>query len=239
MVPSLAAFWFNPKLQNHIARATLKGYLFFLTHKLLPALQVYSISEISGFNRYAGAAVYVADHRGKLDALLLLSILKSAGVLIKSKYGRLPLYRALIKYIDFISVDSDTPQSLFQAMDRCKELLKVGKNIVVFPEGTRATSGRMLPFKEFAFRLAADTGVPVIPVIVHSDYPFMAKLPGSIFPKNKLHYTIRCLEAYYPVDEERPASFAARLRVRMAEELKILDKGTVWERSRDDPCPMQ
>ena len=171
--------------------------------------------------------------------MLLLSILKDAGVLIKSKYGRLPLYRALIKYIDFVSVDSDTPQSLSRAMDRCKGLLKVGKNIVVFPEGTRATSGRILPFKEFAFRLAAETGVPIIPVIVHSDYPFMAKLPGSIFPKNKLHYTIRCLEPHYPVNEERPASFAARLRARMAEELKILDRGTVWERSGDDQCLMK
>jgi 1-acyl-sn-glycerol-3-phosphate acyltransferase len=230
IVPCIAAFSFNRRLQNEIARKMLKGYLFLLTQRLLPALQVYSISEISGFTRYAeSAAIYVANHRGKLDALLLLSIIKSAGVLVKPKYGRLPLYRALIRYIDFVSVDSDTPQSLFRAIDRCKDLLSAGKDMLVFPEGTRSASGRLLPFKEFAFRLAVETNAPVIPVIVHSDYPFMAKLPGSIFPKNKLRYAVRCLGPHVPFDKERPADFGARIRARMAEELKTLDRGTAWE----------
>jgi 1-acyl-sn-glycerol-3-phosphate acyltransferase len=238
IVPCIAVLSVNRRLQNRIARKTLRSYLILLTQKLLPALQVYSIAEISGFPGHADSpAIYVANHRGKLDALLLLSILSDAGVLIKSKYARFPLYRALVKYIDFVSVDSDTPQSLSGAMDRCRGILSAGNNILVFPEGTRATSGRLLPFKEFAFWLAAQTGFPLIPVIVHSDYPFMAKLPGSIFPKNKLHYTVRCLEPHYPIDKEKPASFAARLHARMAEELKMLDRGTVWERTRDDTCP--
>jgi 1-acyl-sn-glycerol-3-phosphate acyltransferase len=232
MAPFFAVFSFNRGLRDGIARKTLRGYLVFLTQRLLPALHVYSISEVSGFSGKAGnAAIYVANHRGRLDALLLLSILQGAGVLIKSKYGRLPLYRALIKYIDFIQVESDTHQSLFRAMDRCKGLLLAGKNILIFPEGARAVSGRLLPFKEFAFRLGLDAGVPVIPVIVHSDYPFMAKLPGSIFPKNKLNYTIRCLEAHFPLDKERPSAFADRVSARMAQELKLLDQGTAWERT--------
>jgi 1-acyl-sn-glycerol-3-phosphate acyltransferase len=116
-------------------------------------------------------------------------------------------------------------------MDRCKELLAAGKNILIFPEGARAASGRLLPFREFAFRLGIETRAPVIPVMVHSDYPFMAKLPGSIFPKNKLNYTIRCLEAHFPLEKESPSAFAARTRERMGQELKLLDQGTVWERA--------
>jgi 1-acyl-sn-glycerol-3-phosphate acyltransferase len=230
MVPVIAALAMFPSLQKKIARRTLHGYLVFLTQQLLPALQVYFISEISGFRRQEGcASVFISNHRGKLDALLLLSILKETGVLIKSKYGRLPLYRAFIKYLDFVSVESETPQSLSLAMDRCTGLLREGKNILIFPEGARGASGRLLPFREFAFRLAIEAGAPVVPVIVHSDYPFMAKLPGSIFPKNKLKYTIRCLEAHFPLDKEKPSSFAARLRSRMAQELASLDRGTGWE----------
>jgi 1-acyl-sn-glycerol-3-phosphate acyltransferase len=212
-------------------RKIFKRYLFLLAHKVLPGLHIYSISEISGFFRYTGtAAVYIANHRGRLDSLLLLSIIEDAGVLIKSKYCRFPFYRALVKYFDFIAVSSDAPHSLSQAFDRCKKLIAEGKNILVFPEGTRASSSRLLPFKEFAFRLAAQTKVPLIPVIIHSNYPFLAKLPGSIFPGNNVSFTIRCLEAHQHVDKETPAQSASQLRQHMAKELKTLDQGTIWER---------
>jgi 1-acyl-sn-glycerol-3-phosphate acyltransferase len=217
-------------VKRRFAQFTFRRYLFFLTRQLLPMLQVYSIAEISGFSTTAApSALYVANHRGRLDALLLLALLSNTAVLIKSKYCRFPLYRAFVKYLDFVAVDSATPNSLGAARGRCKGLLADRKNILVFPEGARATSGNLLPFKEFAFRLACESRVPIVPVIVHSDFPFMANLPGSIFPKNKIRYTLRRLEALYPCDGERPSDFAARVRRRMSEELKTLDRDTVWE----------
>jgi 1-acyl-sn-glycerol-3-phosphate acyltransferase len=38
--------------------------------------------------------------------------------------------------------------------------------MVIFPEGTRSTDGRLLPFKKGPFHLAMDSGVPVIPVTI-------------------------------------------------------------------------
>jgi 1-acyl-sn-glycerol-3-phosphate acyltransferase len=168
-----------------------QGYVYFLTRRLLPLLQIYSIVEISGFDNHdpKKASLYVANHRGRLDALLLLSILKNTCALIKSTYTRFPIYSAFVKYLDFISIDSESPRTLAAALSKCRELIANGKSLLVFPEGTRATSGRLLPFKELAFRLASDMDVTLFPVIVHSDYPFMTKDPGSIFPKKKLTYT--------------------------------------------------
>jgi 1-acyl-sn-glycerol-3-phosphate acyltransferase len=37
---------------------------------------------------------------------------------------------------------------------------------MVFPEGTRSPTADMLPFKDGAFRLAIDTGVPILPLAV-------------------------------------------------------------------------
>jgi 1-acyl-sn-glycerol-3-phosphate acyltransferase len=238
VVPCIPILSFHQRAKAPFVRKLFKRYLFLLAHKVLPGLQIYSISEISGFLRHTGnPAVYIANHRGRLDALLLLSIIEDAGVVIKSKYCRLPFYSALVKHFDFIAVSSDAPHSLSQAFDRGKELLMAGKNILIFPEGTRASSGRLLPFKEFAFRLASETKVPLIPVIIHSNCPFLAKLPGSIFPGNKVRFTIRCLEAHYHDDKEIPALCASRLRARMANELKTLDQGTLWERMGNGPCP--
>jgi 1-acyl-sn-glycerol-3-phosphate acyltransferase len=46
---------------------------------------------------------------------------------------------------------------------------------MVFAEGTRSRDGRLLPFKSGAFRLAIETGVPVLPVAVNGTGPGMPK----------------------------------------------------------------
>ena len=38
---------------------------------------------------------------------------------------------------------------------------------MIFPEGTRSATAELLPFKDGAFRLAIDAGVPILPLAVH------------------------------------------------------------------------
>jgi 1-acyl-sn-glycerol-3-phosphate acyltransferase len=45
-------------------------------------------------------------------------------------------------------------------------VLKKKVSVIIFPEGTRSASGEMLPFKDGAFRLAIDAGVPILPLVV-------------------------------------------------------------------------
>ena len=37
---------------------------------------------------------------------------------------------------------------------------------MIFPEGTRSTTAELLPFKDGAFRLAIEAGVPILPLAV-------------------------------------------------------------------------
>ena len=39
-------------------------------------------------------------------------------------------------------------------------------SIMIFPEGTRSSDGEISPFKDGAFRLAIDSGYPILPIAV-------------------------------------------------------------------------
>jgi 1-acyl-sn-glycerol-3-phosphate acyltransferase len=239
-VPLLLFLAFRPALMRRVMYRTLKVYTFFLTRIWLPLLQVYSIAEISGYDRRSMSnVIFVANHRGKLDALLLLSMLPESGVLIKPKYSRIPIYSTFVKYLDFVKADASSPAALAASLARSAKILNQGKSLLVFPEGTRAKSGKLQAFKEFSFKVALETGRPVVPVIIHSDYPFMARTPQSIFPRYRLRYTIRFCTPCAAREHERPVEFADRIHALMSETLAELDKGTYWDRmtARKDADP--
>jgi 1-acyl-sn-glycerol-3-phosphate acyltransferase len=231
IVPLFLVLLFSSSLFNACFQAIFHAYAFFLTRQLLPFLQVYSIVELSGFENIdlKRSSLYVANHRGRIDALLLFSILRNTGALIKSKYAVLPLYKLFIAFLNFVPIGPSSPQALAVSLEKCKKILNAGKSLLIFPEGSRASSGRLLPFKELAFRLSKDLSLPVVPVIIHSDYSFMAKRPGSIFPQKKLSFTIRFLGPLFPDKNESIVDFSCRVRGIMAATLSLLDKGTEWE----------
>jgi 1-acyl-sn-glycerol-3-phosphate acyltransferase len=128
-----------------------------------------------------------------------------------------------------VSIDARRLSSVAGALAACRRILSRGRRLLVFPEGTRARSGRLQAFHPLAFELALGAGVSVAPVIIHSTVPFMAKVPGSLFPRQRNEYRIRFLDPETARPEDTAESLCDRVHRRMALELKTLDAGTVWE----------
>jgi 1-acyl-sn-glycerol-3-phosphate acyltransferase len=128
-----------------------------------------------------------------------------------------------------VSVNRNSIESVTSAFERCRQILTAGKNLVMFPEGTRARSGRLQPFSRLPFDLALAANVPVLPVVVHSTEPLMGKVPGSIFPRRKIFYRIRFLDPEPLRAGEDAARLCDRVHRRIVQELKVLDAGTSWE----------
>lgn len=220
-----------PGLRYRFIHGIFQWYVFFLSRRYLPFLGVYRVQEISGLERArsAGPAVYVVNHRSRMDGPLMLATVPNAAVVIKAAYGRNILYSGFVKYLDFVSVEAGSLSSLAGAVQRAQGLLAAGHNMIVFPEGTRSVTGRLLPFRDIAFRLARSAGVPIVPVVLQSDLPFMAKRPGSIFPPRTINFTIRFLEPVRLQEKETLVSLADRVERSIAAQLRELDKGTAWE----------
>ena len=57
----------------------------------------------------------------------------------------------------------------------------------------------------------------------------MAKVPGSIFPRARNEYRIRFLDPEPVRADDDASDLCDRVHRRMAQELRTLDAGTVWE----------
>lgn len=230
MVPLTAVLAFLPRYRHRLIRWLVSRYLALLFHRWLPALGIYRIDEVSGLDR-AGSeapAVFVANHRGRLDGPLLLSYIQQAGVIIKSRYARRGTLAFLARVFDFVPIDTGSLDSVATMAAKCRRLIEQGTNLLVFPEGSRSQSGRLLPFRNIAFRLAIEQGRPVVPVIVHSTVPFMTKESSSFYPREPIRFRFRFMPPQWPAVEETPDDMASRVYRLMARELRDLDRGTAW-----------
>ena len=60
--------------------------------------------------------------------------------------------------------------------------LAAGRTVVIYPEGTRSTDGRIAEFRSGAIRLARDCGVPIVPVAVLGTADVLPK-GGQLLPR--------------------------------------------------------
>ena len=65
-----------------------------------------------------------------------------------------------------ISVDRENLRSAVQSLDRATAIVKRGVSLIIFPEGTRAMSRELLPFKKGVFIMAIKAGQPIVPVSI-------------------------------------------------------------------------
>lgn len=224
LLPLFVPIFAIPRFGRWFRAQVSHGYQRLLTQWYLPFLGGYRIAEVSGLQGVPREpCVLVSNHRGNIDALLLLGFLFDTAVVIKSKYARYPIYRALIRYFDYVCIDSSSPSSMVEAMERCSAYLARGKRVLIFPEGSRSVGRRMLPFRKMAFKIAADAKVPIVPVVLYNRTPWMAKGVASYYPRDPVEYRIRFLEVMDPTGT-RPEDLMDRTYHRMTRELRQLER---------------
>lgn len=84
----------------------------------------------------------------------------------KVELKKIPILGWLIEKA-VIFVDRSDELSRKESIELLKEVLKQGISILIFPEGTRNRTGK--PLKDFysgAFRIAEETGIPILPMVI-------------------------------------------------------------------------
>ena len=113
-----------------------------------------------------GPYVVVANHQSLLDIVLLCRMPHEMKWVVKEELFRIPWVGWMLRLTGDMAVKRGDTESGGEAVAKAKAYLKRGMSVMIFPEGTRSRDARLLPFKKGAFRLAIETGVPVLPVVL-------------------------------------------------------------------------
>lgn len=107
--------------------------------------------------------VVVSNHESFADILLISHLPWEMKWLSKAELFRIPVLGWMMWLAGDIPVRRGRARSALEALQRCRTVLERRVSVMIFPEGTRST-GELLPFKDGAFRLAIEAGVPVLPL---------------------------------------------------------------------------
>lgn len=111
------------------------------------------------------ASVVMSKHQSAWETLAYQVIFPPQVWVLKRELLRLPLFGWGLSMLAPVAIDrSKGRQAGQQLLEQGSDRLKRGLWVVIFPEGTRAAVGEHKRFKTGAARLAAHTGVPIVPV---------------------------------------------------------------------------
>jgi 1-acyl-sn-glycerol-3-phosphate acyltransferase len=110
--------------------------------------------------------VVVSNHESTADPFLLTYLPWDMRWVAKEELFRVPLIGLAFKWSGDIPLRRGHGDSVRAVMDECKRSLEHGIPIMMFPEGTRSKDGELLPFRDGAFRLAIEAGVPILPLAI-------------------------------------------------------------------------
>lgn len=165
------------------------------------------------------ARVYVANHRSLVDILVLFRLFTHFKWVSKVENFRVPLIGWNMSLNGYVPLMRGDRRSIVQMMEHCDRLLAAGNSIMMFPEGTRSTTGRMRSFKPGAFELAIRNQVPVQPIVVRGTGDALPKRGFILQGRHPI--SIDVLEAIPPENfgTEQAEVLAEKVREILAEEL--------------------
>ena len=127
--------------------------------------------------------VVVCNHNSLMDVPVSTPFMPRANKTIaKKSFTKVPIFGWVYRF-GTVLVDRNSDASRRKSFEEMKRMLRIGLDMVIYPEGTRNRSNK--PLKEFydgAFRLAIDTKKPILPAIL-----FHTK---KVLPANKFFYLI-------------------------------------------------
>jgi 1-acyl-sn-glycerol-3-phosphate acyltransferase len=169
-----------------------------------------------------GPCVVVSNHPGLFDVLYLIRDIPRMSVMVKRSLAqRLPL-GPIFRSAGYVLAPDFENISPLQSLEESAKQIKNGYKFLVFPEATRSPKGHMGKLNPGAFKIARMTQVPVQPVFIRNNPPFIPKEDKWYFPSFHVsHLQVEFWDPIPPPEAGNERECARKLETRYREALGL------------------
>lgn len=126
--------------------------------------------------------IVVSNHTSYLDIVMSPFYIDHAAVYMgKYELLKIPLFKYFFVYFD-IPVNRKSVTNAHKAFTAAGDKIDQGFSQVIYPEGTISSAGKLMPFKNGAFKLAIEKQIPIVPVANLNNWWFLQN--GGFFKSN-------------------------------------------------------
>ncbi len=126
--------------------------------------------QVEGAGRidWSQPVMLVANHASMIDICAMFrAVPVPLRFLLKKEMTRVPMVGRYARSTGMLFVDRADRRAGIRMIHDATAMLRAGRTLCIFPEGTRSRDGRVAEFKGGAFQAAIAAGVPVVPVAIH------------------------------------------------------------------------
>ena len=187
LVATLPFFFFTPQwVGMSVVRNWAKTIVFL--HRTLAGAGL----EVRGAEYIpAGPAIVASKHQSAFETFALVPLLANPTIVMKRSMRRVPVFGQYTIKTGMIHLDREGKSAALRALaERSREEIAKGRQIIIFPEGSRRPPGAPPDYQTGIALLYRTLNVPVVPVAVNS---------GLFWPrKSLLHYPGTIIVEFLP-----------------------------------------
>lgn len=147
-----------------------------------------------------GPFILAPNHQCYFDGIFVISflsrkLLSGTYFFAKRDHVRNRFAQFMARHNNVIVIDD---KNLKESIQTLGEVLKRGGRVIIFPEGTRTTTGALSPFKKMFAILSRELNVPIVPVAISGAYKAMPK--GRHLPK-RVPVDVTFLPPVFPLEK--------------------------------------
>ncbi len=125
-----------------------------------------------------GGALIACKHQSAWETLALVPILSNPTYVMKEELSRIPVFGAYTSHAGMIHIDRKGRTAALRGLaERARQEIAKGRQVIMFPEGTRRPPGAPPDYQTGIALLYKTLGVPVVPAALNS---------GLYWPRRKL-----------------------------------------------------
>jgi len=155
----VALVTFSPKLSVAMARWFWSPVILFFA-----GAKVKMVNHNSVLNAL-NPSIVVANHSSFLDIPILFNTVPfNVHFVAKKELKKMPFVGWYMMLTRMIFIDRSNRSKSYESLRKAGQLIRKGKSVITFPEGSRSEDSSIAMFKQGTFQLALEAQVPIVPV---------------------------------------------------------------------------